>query len=92
MLVFPQDEVAKLTAEMEARHAKELEQLEQISSSTAEEEQEAPATEAVSTGVQQLNIDDAGEGDENEGGSKHMTKAMKRRQKQAAAEVCDSGN
>ncbi len=88
----PQTEIAQLTAELEARHAKELQDLDAgggggaaaVSSDAGNQQAAvASASQPATTGASEV----AEEGGDDGGKAGHQTKAMKRRAKQAAAEV-----
>mmetsp|Transcript_25187 Transcript_25187/g.63934 ORF Transcript_25187/g.63934 Transcript_25187/m.63934 type:complete len:372 (-) Transcript_25187:390-1505(-) len=77
------DEIAKMTAEIEARHAKELKDVDAAAAQApSTSKPAAAAADAAAEGVGALKM---GAGEEDAGG--HKTKAMKRREKLAAAEA-----
>lgn len=85
--------MAKLTAEIEARHAKELKECEEheavaaaaAGSSKAGAGSSAAAAATAAAAISQLEVE--GEGQGSKEGGKGATKAMKRRAKLAAQEV-----
>lgn len=87
-----QDEVAKLTAELEARHTKELAALDAAPPAPAAGPSKPPAAAAAADAgeageeVGQLNLQE-GDGEGAAGHNNRKTKAMKRREKAQAEQV-----